>query len=131
MTQEEMQDAVDTLARLMGEKGLRRPVARIGIVSGAQSRVFLEWGKPESVHSDEFKFFRADAVSDAIAEAREWIAAQPSPEERHLREFQTALGRVIDLGRANGIDVAFINPLAETAKSLAENAITDQRGVAS
>ena len=130
MTQKEMQAAVDGLAKLMGEKGLLRPEARISITSSAQSRVFLEWEKPEGAHADEFKFFRADAVSDAIERAFAWIASQPSPEERHLREFQTALGHLIDRGRANGIDVAFVNPLAETARALAENAITDQRGVA-
>lgn len=65
----------------------------------------------------------------AIAALVEAIAAIPSEDERNLREFQSDLGRLIDKGRAFGIDVAYVNPLAETAKKLAENALT-YRGAA-
>ncbi|WP_416614475.1 hypothetical protein [Phaeobacter sp. JH20_27] len=53
----------------------------------------------------------------------------PSEEERNLREFQADLGRLIDKGRSFGINVDYVNPLAETAKRLAENALTYQSGV--
>ena len=36
----------------------------------------------------------------------------------------------IDMGRANGIDVAFVNPLTETMKKLSENALTYQKAAA-
>jgi len=55
------------------------------------------------------------------------IAALPCAEEANLREFQRDLGHLIDKGRDLGIDVAFVNPLAETAKRLAENVLTFRR----
>lgn len=130
MTQDEMQAAVDKLAAMMGEKGLRIPSATVNINANAAGNVLLQWAKGNDSWASEYKAFTDGNLSDQIAAATAWIAAQPTPEERKLREFQTALGRVIDLGRENGIDVAFVNPLAELAKSLAENAITDQREVA-
>jgi len=62
-----------------------------------------------------------------IAKARKFIAELPTAEETKFREFMGALGNVIDLGRKNGIEVDFINPLTETMKRLSENALTDQR----
>jgi ABC-type phosphate/phosphonate transport system substrate-binding protein len=68
-----------------------------------------------------------ETIEDAIKALRDAIDGLPSEEERNLREFQGDLGRLIDKGRAYGIDVDFVNPLIATAKRLAENAITDQR----
>lgn len=67
---------------------------------------------------------------EAIASLRAVIDALPSPEEQNLREFQSDLARLIDKGRDLGIDVDFVNPLAETAMRLAENALTYQPEVA-
>jgi hypothetical protein len=64
---------------------------------------------------------------EAIDALRSEIDNLPSEEERNLREFQHDLGKLIDKGRDFGIDVEFVNPLVETSKRLAENALTDQR----
>jgi len=130
MTQDEMQAAVDKLAAMMGDKGLRIPEAGIRIVSHDTPKLNMRWAKPGDTWANEWHHCNGLSLADKIDEATAWVLAHPSPEERKLREFQTALGHVIDLGRENGIDVAFVNPLAELAKALAENAITDQRGVA-
>lgn len=67
---------------------------------------------------------------DAISALMDAIASLPSQEEANLREFQADLGRLIDKGRDFGIDVAYVNPLVETSKQLAENALTYQPTVA-
>lgn len=71
-----------------------------------------------------------DTPEAAIAALMDAIAALPSQDEANLREFQRDLGHLIDKGRKFGIDVAYVNPLAETAKRLAENVLTDQRETA-
>ena len=128
MTQDEMQAAVDALAVEMAAKGLRMPEVEIDICSGKDARMWMRWAKPGARYADELHRIYGDTIPDQITAARAWIAALPTPEERATREFQAALGALIDLGRENGIAVDFLNPLTEMAKRLSENAITDQRG---
>lgn len=63
----------------------------------------------------------------AISNLAKLILDLPRKEETEMRVFQAQLGALIDKGREYGIDVAYVNPLSEMAKALAENAITDQR----
>lgn len=65
----------------------------------------------------------------AIADLMRLIAALPSEEERNLSEFQHDLANLIDKGRSLGIDVEYVNPLAATAKKLAENALPKPKAV--
>ncbi|AUQ64405.1 hypothetical protein [Phaeobacter inhibens] len=67
-----------------------------------------------------------ETLESAIKSLCDVIDNLPSEEERNLREFQTDLGRLIDKGRSFGIAVDYVNPLAETAKRLAESALTYQ-----
>lgn len=128
MTQDEIQAAVDALAVDMAAKGLRMPEARVSINSQSTPGLYARWAKHGDTWANEWKHFTTGILPDQITAARAWIAALPTPEERATREFQAALGALIDLGRENGIAVDFLNPLTAMAKSLAENAITDQRG---
>ena len=128
MTQDEMQAAVDALAVDMAAKGLRMPEANINIRSGNVTDLIMWWAGPNKNYSDQHTTIRADTLPDQITAAHAWIADLPTPEERATREFQAALGALIDMGRENGIAVDFLNPLTEMAKRLSENAITDQRG---
>lgn len=128
MTQDEMQAAVDALAVDMAAKGLRMPMAEIDIRSNEGPRMWLKWAKPGERWADQLHKAAGDTIPDQITAARAWIADLPAPEERATREFQAALGKLIDMGRENGIAVDFLNPLTAMAKRLSENAITDQRG---
>ena len=127
MTQDEMQAAVDALAVDMAAKGLRMPEARVSITSQSAPGLYARWAKPGERWADQLHRAAGNTIPDQIADARAWIADLPTPEERATREFQAALGSLIDLGRENGIAVDFLNPLTAMAKSLSENAITDQR----
>lgn len=128
MTQGEMQAAVDALAVDMAAKGLRMPEVDINVRSGKATDLVMWWAGPNKNYSDKHTTIRAATLPDQITAARAWVADLPTPEERATREFQAALGKLIDLGRENGIAVDFLNPLTEMAKRLSENAITDQRG---
>jgi len=54
------------------------------------------------------------------------VSGQPSPEERKFKRFMDAVATAVDVGRENGIDLEYVNPLAETLKRLSENALTYQ-----
>lgn len=129
MTIIEMQKVCNELQAALAEKGRTQTVVRFWVESHAEHLLTLEWHKPNSVRDwdTEKEYMRGDNVSKLIARARKFIAELPTAEETKFREFMGALGNVIDLGRKNGIEVDFINPLTETMKRLSENALTDQR----
>ena len=60
----------------------------------------------------------------ALAGVMAVIAKMPDPEERDLRQFQKMVAEAIDFGNEKGIEAKWVNPLNETARSLAENALT-------
>ena len=68
----------------------------------------------------------AETPEEAFRLAMEEIAKIPSEEERNMQAFQRQLAETIDMGRDLGIDVKFVNPIIETARELASNAITKE-----
>ena len=124
MTEAEIQDRADKLAAAMLGKGLKAPSASAQINSNSQPLVTCRWSDARATYGSEYSFDREDSIEEAFALAEKRIAAMPDAAERKLHEFMGALGNVIDLGRSNGIEVAFLNPLVELSKKLSENAIT-------
>lgn len=129
MTIHEMQAVCNELQEALAAKGKARTVVRFWVESHSEHLLTLEWHKPNSVRDweTENEYLRGDNPSKLIARARKFIAELPTAEEAKFNEVIGALGNVIELGRKNGIEVDFINPLTETMKRLSENALTDQR----
>lgn len=118
----EIKNAMEDLSRAMLGKGLVNPVTQFHIDPFELGLVYLHWADPNSTYG--ITEIIRDEPEVAIALAMEFITGLPSPEEAKRQQFMTALGRVIDMGRENGIEVDFINPLTDTMKRLSENAIT-------
>lgn len=74
-----------------------------------------------SIHVSSFDGF--DSVYSA-AQAK--IANLPNVSQKARIEFQERLGNLIDYARKIGIEDSFVNPIADLAQELAENAITYQ-----
>jgi hypothetical protein len=117
---------VDALSKAMLAKGLRQPGVHFEIRSDEQFFCYPTW-ENKKIGNRDYKFIHADDPERALDEADAFVAALPDLEQARFQEFMTALGAVIDLGRENGIETDFVNPLVETMKRLSENAITDQR----
>ena len=127
MNVEQIQARLAALITAMMDKGLRNPTANfeikgdgrfmVGMSSGGRYGEADHWYDYPMGNDPEAAFSKADAI----------IAAMPDAKTRNMQVFMGALGKVIDLGRDNGIEVDFLNPLAETMKRLSENVITDQR----
>ena len=126
MNAAEIQKEIDALVPLMVDKGLRNPRVTFDFVSGAiLPSMWLMHDIPGQI-SGGWHSIRGDDIPEIFANAREFIADLPDPEEARKQEFITQLAALIDLGRENGIDLAFVNPLQETMKRLAENALTHE-----
>lgn len=127
MNIEQIQKRLDALAAKMGAKALRSPAAEFEFRSNQGPRIVLKHNKALSGWDTDYEFFPGDSPAEAFDKAEEWVADLPTPEERKLSEFMKAVAVAIDLGRENGIDADFVNPLTVLMKKLSENAITDQR----
>lgn len=122
---ETAQGRVDDLSRAMLAKGLRNPDAQFHLQAHVAPCVFMQWGiynEPDY----QVEVLRDPDVDELLATAFALIESLPSPEEAKRQQFMSSLAKVIDLGRENGIEVDFLNPLTETMKRLSENAITYQ-----
>ena len=124
MDEGEIQDRTDKLSAAMVRKGLAQSKASADFNSNAQPCVSMHWKDAREAYGTAYSFNRADTLTEAFEKAEGVVAAMPDAAERKLHEFMGALGKVIDLGRDNGIEVEFLNPLVELSKKLSENALT-------
>jgi hypothetical protein len=131
MTIAEVQKRVDAMPAAMSAKGLREPHAQISVRANEQLQGYLKWKDKKSLYGgDGYEFIAGKTPSDVLAKMDAFIAKLPNPEETRMKEFMAALSDVIELGRQNGIEVDFVNPLVETMRRLSENVVTFQRKAA-
>lgn len=126
MTYQEMTDALLAANTALNAK-LGKP-AYIGFVLTLYDSG--KWRLGNAYHDmsmkDKTKAHSADTPEEAFRLAMEEIAKIPSEEERNMQRFQKQLAETIDMGRDLGIDIKFVNPIIETARELASNAITKE-----
>ncbi|PRA53862.1 hypothetical protein CQ062_13680 [Ochrobactrum sp. MYb68] len=129
MTIQRMQVVCNELQVALAAKGKSNASVEFSIEANVEFSLVLKWRKPNALHiyEQQYEFIKGANTALLIEKARQFIAALPTAEETKFREFMGALGNVIELGRKNGVEVEFINPLTETMKRLSENALTDQR----
>lgn len=114
----------DLVARMM-ERGVVKPNADVTIEAGAQPRVWLAF-TPSAEENVSYKGFRADCVTTAFAEARDYINSLPSRDERLRQNATEATAKAIEAVKAAGMEAEYVNPLELMMKRLSENAITKQ-----
>jgi hypothetical protein len=128
----EIQRRLDGMPAAMNAKGKREPDATVFIHANAEPSVMLKWKRTaaDSVAiygSSDVTHFLTGVLPEILDNADRLIAGLPTPEEAMMAEFTAQLAKTIELGKANGIDVQFVNPLVEAMQRLSENAITDGR----
>jgi hypothetical protein len=131
MDSKEIQKRVNALSKAMLQKGLREPTAVMRFECNAEVDIYLRWKdvtKPNDRYSSgEFNSFTGSTPEATFDKASEFVHGLPSADETRMKQFMGALANVIELGRGNGVDVEFLNPLQATMKKLSENVLTDQR----
>jgi hypothetical protein len=127
----EIQNRVNAISKAMLGKGLRKPSAAFRQECNKQPEVYLRWEdptKPESsFNCDCYNFITEATPEEVLAKAEQYVRSLPPAEEARLKQFIGALANAIELGKENGIDVDFLNPLQKTMKKLSDNILTDQR----
>lgn len=125
MTYDEIKAALAELPPMMVEKGMRLPCAEMHISANENCCIMLKCAKsPSSDYADEYHFFRNEDPADAIAEARAWIEALPTPEAKAQTDYMRMLADAVDFGHANNIPAKYVDPVRITQKAMTENLLT-------
>lgn len=127
MNIEDVQNRINAMPAAMLAKGLRKPEATFSVRANSEISVYLRWDDKKTAYGSAYHTVKGKTPDELLSNAEAFIAALPSPEETRMKEFMTALSDTIELGRQNGIEVDFVNPLVDTMRRLSENIITDQR----
>lgn len=125
-TIDEIYAAINPLPATLSKKGKENPVVRVEIEANANITIALRWKKYGSV-SDwdmDYNHFFGDNFEQALAKAVAFIHELPPAEQARLHAFMDKLGKLIDVGKSEGIAVDYLNPLLDTMKRLSENVIT-------
>ena len=127
MNETEIQAAVNDLAARMIAKGMREPDATLNVKANVEPTVWFTWkhgAKSHNGYSDnKYHIVRGKNFVETIENARTWISAQPDKAETARRDFASAVADAIEVGKARGMEVDFLNPLLDTMKRLSENII--------
>jgi hypothetical protein len=126
MTIDEIYAAINPLPAMLSAKGKVKPDAQVIIAANASISILMSWDKRYASYSYErdYKTFLGDNFQQALAKTLDFIKELPSAEQAKLHDFMGKLGKLIDAGKDEGIEVAYLNPLIESMKKLSENVIT-------
>lgn len=122
----EIHAAINPLPAMLTGKGKAKPEVSLVIEANAGFCVSMNWAKRHSRSEWErdYKSLIGQSFEEAIGKAVAFINELPSADQSKLHDFMGQLGRLIDAGKADGIEVDYLNPLLDTMKRLSENVIT-------
>jgi hypothetical protein len=124
MTEAEMQKRANLVAAAMLAKGMRAPQATVMLKSEGEPCVHIAWADKNQRYGESYDSFVGVSAEAAFVATEQFVADRPSAEQAKLNEFMSAVGKAIDIGKENGVEVDFLNPLVATMKRLSENVIT-------
>lgn len=118
--------AINPLTAMLSEKGKARPEVVVMIYANAQLSIYMNWKKPYSANDweTECEVCGGETFEACHAKAVSFIKGLPSASDAKLHHFMGKLGKLIDSGRDEGIELDYLNPLLDTMKRLSENVIT-------
>ncbi|MCK1275892.1 hypothetical protein IVB46_11690 [Bradyrhizobium sp. 61] len=127
-TIDEIYAAINPLPAMLTAKGKVKPEVSFGVDANAGLAITMNWVKPYSPNEwdREYKHFSGKDFAEALGAATAFIKGLPSAEQAKLHNFMGKLGKLIDAGKSDGIEVDYLNPLLDTMKRLSENVITYQ-----
>lgn len=133
-TVDDIKTRLDLAASILREKGYQKVSAGVWIEStGVIGHVkhHRQGADIDSYRSSDDQWHHLDGTAEEIADkavvfARDAKTTAETAEADYLR----LLHKAIDFARQRGLEEPFINPIAELAKKISKNAITDQRGAA-
>ena len=120
--------AINPLPAKLAAKGKVCPEVDVRIEANAGINISMNWRKPHSSNDwdKNYECFLGEDFAAALDKAISFIEFLPSEEQAKLHHFMGQLGKLIDAGKSDGIEVDYLNPLLDTMKRLSENVITHQ-----
>jgi hypothetical protein len=124
----EIQTELAALVVQMTEKGVVTPSAELGIIDSGLFFVYItsKYGSGSFGKDGNSKSLRGDTAPKALENAREYIAALPTPEEAQTREYLKRVASAIDYAAKSGIADEYVTPLRGVTCAMTENLLTDQ-----
>ena len=125
MTNEQMIDALLAANTALAEKLGHKPYIEFTLILDDRKwRVGSAYIYPGMSKWVDGPF--SDSIEGAFNGVMKVIAKMPDPAQRNLQEFQAKVADAIDFGNKQGIEAQWLNPLVETARALASNALTHE-----
>jgi hypothetical protein len=118
--------SINPLPARLSAKGKVNPQVEFQIEANARMRIIIRWKKYGAVSDWEhdYNILSGESFEECLQKADALISGLPSAEQARLEQFMNKLGKLIDIGKDDGIAVDFLNPLLDTMKRLSENVIT-------
>lgn len=125
-TIDEIYTSINPLPAMLTQKGKVSPNVSLLFQANSSIAISMDWMKSSRKHEWErdYQTFIGDDVETALGKAIAFIKNLPSAEQAKLHEFMGQLGKLIDAGKSDGIELDYLNPLLDTMKRLSENVIT-------
>lgn len=125
-TIDEIYATINPFPAMLSEKGKKMPEATVMLHANASISIMLKWKKPYTIHDweCEYEHFSGATFEQSAEKALAFIRDLPTAEQAKLNDFMGKLGRLIDDGQDEGIEIDYLNPLLDTMKRLSENVIT-------
>lgn len=122
----EVQSAIDSIAGTLADKVKVNDVY-LTVTCYQVPRLVISYNPKFSSdwNDNVYQTFHGDTLT-LLADAAEWVQAQPTKAERERTAYLSRLADAVEYGRKIGIDDALVNPLVEAMKRLSENIITKQ-----
>jgi hypothetical protein len=120
--------AINPLPAALSKKGKVNPSVELQIEANARMEIVMRFKKYGAVSEwdNEYHLFSGDSFAQCLEKAKAFVTALPSAEQAKLHGFMDKLGKLIDVGKSEGIAIDYLNPLVDSMKRLSENVITHQ-----
>ena len=123
MTTEQIQAALAELVTAMMGKGIVTPDAQLWISAHGPLTVYIK-ARDMAFNGHDFKFISADTDAEAIANARAYIDAMPSPEQDIITKHMGLLAAVVDHGREHSLPDEYVVPAQVALQAMTDNLLT-------
>jgi hypothetical protein len=118
--------AINPLPARLSAKGKVKPSVDFHLEANARMHITVKWKKygAASEWEQDYNVLAGNDFDECLKKAEALIHGLPSAEQARLEQFMNKLGKLIDIGKDEGVAVDFLNPLLDTMKRLSENVIT-------
>lgn len=118
--------AINPIPARLSAKGKVNPRVDFTIEANARMHLTMKWKKYGAVSEweQDYHVLAGNNFSECLKKAEDIVTGLPSAEQARLEQFMSKLGKLIDVGKEEGVSVDFLNPLLATMKRLSENVIT-------